>query len=118
MPRRAFHRRTLSLTPLIDVMFLLLLFFMLTSTFARFGEIEVSAASEGGSTAYEDVRFVQLGEDTLSLAGREVALASLPGELENARVLVSLRPGASAQRLVDLLVMLRGTPGLSLKVLR
>lgn len=35
-------RRRLSMTSLIDVIFLLLLFFMLSSTFARFAEIEVS----------------------------------------------------------------------------
>ncbi|MEX0280950.1 MAG: biopolymer transporter ExbD, partial [Arenibacterium sp.] len=37
-PRR---RRVVSLTALIDVVFLLLLFFMLTSTFSSFGEIEL-----------------------------------------------------------------------------
>ena len=39
--------RKLSLTSLIDVIFLLLLFFMLTSTFTRFGEIEI--APPGGN---------------------------------------------------------------------
>ena len=31
----------MALTPLIDVIFLLLLFFMLSSTFSRFGEIKL-----------------------------------------------------------------------------
>lgn len=35
-------RRQLSLTPLIDVVFLLLLFFLITSTFARFADLEVA----------------------------------------------------------------------------
>lgn len=38
-------RRRLSMTSLIDVIFLLLLFFMLSSTFARFAEVEVSGGS-------------------------------------------------------------------------
>ena len=34
-------RKPLSLTSLIDVIFLLLLFFMLTSTFTRFARVEI-----------------------------------------------------------------------------
>lgn len=47
-PRRA---KRLSLTSLIDVIFLLLLFFMLTSTFTRFAQVEVATAGQGGATA-------------------------------------------------------------------
>lgn len=40
------------MTPLIDIVFLLLLFFMLASTFARFASVELTLASEGaGATA-------------------------------------------------------------------
>jgi biopolymer transport protein ExbD len=35
------------MTSLIDVIFLLLLFFMLSSTFSRFGEVELTAAAGG-----------------------------------------------------------------------
>jgi biopolymer transport protein ExbD len=42
-------RRRLSMTSLIDVIFLLLLFFMLSSTFARFAEIEVSGGLASAS---------------------------------------------------------------------
>ncbi|PWW03844.1 outer membrane transport energization protein ExbD [Hoeflea marina] len=47
-PRRA---RRLSLTSLIDVIFLLLLFFMLTSTFTRFAQVDVAMAGQGGAVA-------------------------------------------------------------------
>ena len=45
--RKARRRRRLSMTSLIDVIFLLLLFFMLTSTFTRFSEVELTAAGSG-----------------------------------------------------------------------
>lgn len=117
--RRGFRRRALSLTPLVDVIFLLLLFFMLSSTFSRFGEIEVSAAAAGagGETAV-GARFVRLTEAGFSIAGREVGLEALPEVLAESRVLLSLDEGVSAQRLVDVLAVLRGVPGLTLTVLR
>lgn len=119
MVRRSFRRRALTLTPLVDVIFLLLLFFMLTSTFSRYGEIEISAAMGGGAgKMLRDAAFVQLGPGHVTLAGREVALEHLPALLEGRRALVSLRDGVDAQRLIDVLAILRGVPGLSLTVLR
>ncbi|MEM8569900.1 MAG: biopolymer transporter ExbD [Pseudomonadota bacterium] len=119
MPSKGFRRRALSLTPLVDVIFLLLLFFMLTSTFARYGEIEISAAAAGGqSTSTEDIRFLRLGEESLLLGGREIGLEMLYEELEDQTVLVSLQPDVSSQRLVDLLGALRKIPGLTVSVIR
>ena len=46
-------RRRLGLTPLIDIIFLLLLFFMLSSTFQRPGELAVSGGDAGASAASE-----------------------------------------------------------------
>lgn len=40
-------KQLISMTPLIDVVFILLLFFMLSSTFNRTKQIEVSASSGG-----------------------------------------------------------------------
>ncbi|WP_367714863.1 biopolymer transporter ExbD [Nitratireductor sp. GISD-1A_MAKvit] len=39
------RRKPLSLTSLIDVIFLLLLFFMLSSTFTRFASVEISGGA-------------------------------------------------------------------------
>ncbi|MEM8921756.1 MAG: biopolymer transporter ExbD, partial [Pseudomonadota bacterium] len=43
--RRVRRRGRSSITSLIDVIFLLLLFFMLASTFTRFSEVDIAAAS-------------------------------------------------------------------------
>ncbi|WP_375257029.1 biopolymer transporter ExbD [Citreimonas sp.] len=108
------------MTSLIDVIFLLLLFFMLTSTFSKFSEVEIAAAARGpvGSDDRPPL-FLQLGANDIRLNGDAVALDALPDALapetaEAPRVLlVALRSGVTAQRLTDLLVALRGVPNLS-----
>ena len=107
------------MTPLIDVIFLLLLFFMLSSTFSKFAEIELSNATAGAGSASEDTErvFVQLGADRLVLNGTPVTLDELVTQVETGQVLVSLDADTSAQRLVDLLVPLRGRDGLTVTVL-
>lgn len=107
------------MTPLIDVVFLLLLFFMLTSTFSKFGEIELSQAA-GGPAAQDtpsNRSFVQLGEGRLTLNGAVITLDDLADSVEEGQVLVSLDDDTTAQRVVDLLVRLRGRDGLSVLVL-
>lgn len=107
------------MTPLIDVIFLLLLFFMLSSTFSTFGEIELTQATPGSTPEGEvpDRVFVQLGAERLVLNGAPITLDDLAAQVETGQVLVSLDTDASAQRLVDLLVRLRGREDLSVTVL-
>lgn len=99
---RARKRKPLSLTSLIDVIFLLLLFFMLTSTFTRFAKVEISggqaSASAGGKppdvlirvddpagwringqTLAEDAAILELAR--LKVAGAETAVLLVRGEL-------------------------------------
>jgi biopolymer transport protein ExbD len=123
--RRFRRRRALALTPLIDVIFILLLFFMLTSTFARFGEIPVSTAAGGSSAATAAPVFLQLGAGTITLNGTPTGLDALPGALSSfepdgagpVTVLVSLGRDVTAQRLVDLLAVLRSLSWTSVTVL-
>lgn len=125
MPVRAARnrRRTLSMTSLIDVIFLLLLFFMLTSTFTRFAELPLHAAT-GGAASAPDTRplFVSLGTEELRLNGEAVPLDALAGAIRArtdgaVSVLVSTDDEVTSQRLVDLLVTIRGVPDLSVTVL-
>ena len=107
------------MTPLIDVVFLLLLFFMLTSTFSTFGEIELNQAASGGAEQEQpsDRAFVQLGQERLTLNGAPVTLETLAEGVDSGLVLVSLDEDTTAQRVVDLLVRLRGRAELSVLVL-
>ena len=123
--RKHVRRRRLSMTSLIDVIFLLLLFFMLSSTFSRFAEVELSAAGAGGAGS-SDVKqsFLQLGQDSLRINGQDVPLGTLPDtfadispEAATLPVIVSLRDDVTAQRLTDVLFILRSIDRLSISVL-
>jgi biopolymer transport protein ExbD len=78
---------TLSITPLIDVLFLLVIFFMLTGTFKRVGELELQLPGSSTSTpvSEEDMsRQVELlvSEDgLLTLDGEIVQMPQLKSRL-------------------------------------
>lgn len=119
------RRRRLSLTSLIDVIFLLLLFFMLSSTFSKFSEVELASAS-AGALGNSDVQrsFLKLGQDSLSLNGEEIAPEALAAsfgnispEADKISVIVSMQDEVTAQRLTDILVVLRGIDRLKINVL-
>lgn len=117
--RRA--RGRLSMTSLIDVIFLLLLFFMLSSTFSRFGEIPLnSAASGAGGVSDQPVLFARLTGSGLSVNGREITDETTLTALRPdgpVRVLLSVDDTALAQGLVDAVVTLRALPDATLTVL-
>lgn len=122
--RKARRRRAISMTPLVDVIFLLLLFFMLSSTFTRFAEVELSSGGSGAVSAAEQPLFLQLSPDRIMLNGAPVAMDALAEALRGGEdgttrpLLVALRGQVTAQRLTDLLVALRGVPGVQATVLR
>lgn len=118
--RRGRKRRGLSMTSLIDVIFLLLLFFMLTSTFSRFAEVELTTARAAIAAPPGDVKpvFVQLGPEDLTVNARPATLADLAPLLRADHppgtpipVIVALKPQVNAQRLTDLLVALKRVGG-------
>ena len=111
------------MTSLIDVIFLLLLFFMLTSTFSKFSEVELAAAGSGGTARSDNPpMFLQLGSDSLQLNGESLSLTDIAGSSlgqaeEGTVLLISLAAKVDAQRLTDLLVALRRLPRLRVTVL-
>ena len=87
-PKRAKETVALNVTSLIDVLFLLLIFFMLTGTFKRAGELELqlpdssssAPTGEGGSSHQAELVATEEGE--LVLDGTPVPLADLKRQLE------------------------------------
>lgn len=97
MSRMVFRERKrnkgvdLNVTSLIDVLFLLLIFFMLTSTFKRAGELELNlpesstAAPAGGLSPSEGVSLVLTEKGTLMLDGATATFEALPAALRSVR---------------------------------
>lgn len=120
--RAPFRRRTLSLTSLIDVIFLLLLFFMLTTTFTRTAELPLMAGGSGTGTAQTAPIFLRLAPEEVTVNGLGAPLDRVTDRItglgqKDPQVLISLAPGVTAQRLADLLAHLRRQPGLRVQVL-
>ncbi len=118
------RRGRMSMTSLIDVIFLLLLFFMLTSTFSKFGEVELMAAGKAAAADDRQKLFVTLGAKELTLNGQSVDLGriadlvrSQPQDSRGHLVLISPDAEAPSQRLVDLLAALRQVEKLQTVVL-
>ena len=116
--------RRLSLTSLIDVIFLLLLFFMLSSTFTRFAEVEITGGEAvSGTTGQPDI-LLRLADDGLTVNGMAVEETGLSAELkrleglgaESAVLLV--RGEATSQDLVATVETVQRETGLSLSVAR
>ena len=110
-----------NLTPMIDVVFLLLIFFMLASSFERDVAIQVNAGG-GNSAQTGPPRLIDIGADDLRLNGLSVSIddlaAALDQVVESRADTVVLRPGEGAdlQRMVDVMSAL-GDQGFSALVL-
>ena len=50
----------ISLTPVIDVVFILLIFFMLASNFNKVGEVNIDVTKESTNSSKEDIKIIKL----------------------------------------------------------
>ena len=50
----------ISLTPIIDVVFILLIFFMLASNFNKIGELRMDISKESSQSSNEDIKVIKL----------------------------------------------------------
>lgn len=96
--RRSRRRRSLvSLTPLIDVVFILLIFFMLATSYVEWTGIDVTApGARTGPPSIEGAVLVQVQPDGLRLAGT----ATTPDELV-ARITERLKADAAVRIVVE-----------------
>ena len=107
-PRRP--RRKPSLTPMIDVVFLLLVFFMLASRFGADAVMPLPLASGGGAYSGPP-RLVDIYPTEVSLNGTrtEALAADLAGLMQTPDDMIILRgkDGANLQRIVTITQQLR-----------
>ncbi|WP_420004965.1 ExbD/TolR family protein [Arenibacterium sp. LLYu02] len=105
-------RRKPSLTPMIDVVFLLLVFFMLASRFGVDATLPLPLAAGGGAYSGPP-RLIDVGPETLSLNGQAVSEQGLEAvllplmEAKTDMLILRGRDGASLQRIVTLTEQLR-----------
>jgi biopolymer transport protein ExbD len=107
---RPAHR--ISLTPLIDIVFILLLFFILESNFLRFGELgfNIPRQEQAGTSVMVPIEAQVFADGQIWLGGRTLVLSTLDDYLDDgnydARTPVFIRahedlPLQSLVRVVD-----------------
>ncbi len=106
-PRR---RRLVSLTPLIDVVFILLIFFMLASSFVEWQAFSVDAPGGKGSAAATETEPLRLhveadgryriGDEALGPSGLQDRLQAVHAEAPERRVQVLAAAGAPVRSVV------------------
>jgi len=105
------RRSLISLTPLIDVVFILLIFFMLASSFADWRAIGLSTpAGEGGGDPLTGAVLVDVRQDSIRLSGLPVSRRALTDgarkhleQTPDRLFIVRPAPGVPLQRAVDVM---------------
>ncbi|NGQ92133.1 biopolymer transporter ExbD [Rhodobacter sp. HX-7-19] len=107
------RRRGLNLTPMIDVVFLLLVFFMLVSRFGQLDGVPLALAGGAAPGWSGAPRLVDVRPEGLSLNGTALDEAALIADLRrlmpapDAPVVLRPQDGADVQRLVAVIDLLR-----------
>lgn len=107
-----YTRRRPSLTPMIDVVFLLLVFFMLASRFVVDQVLPLSLSGQGGATYSGAPRIVDIAPGALRLNGVAVAEGDLGARLTpltatlGDTIVLRGQDGAHVQRIIDIAEML------------
>ena len=120
------RRRRPSLTPMIDVVFLLLIFFMLVARFGVDKVIDINLPSAlGQSSQYEGApRLVEIKTGNIVLMnGTQISLDQLSSKLSqlmpspNALIIVRSSAEANTQDLLDVLLYLKSEKMMNVSVL-
>ena len=122
------RRASISLTPLVDVVFILLIFFMLATSFIewRYVDLESSSRSSSGGGGDTEVVILDVAPEALSLSGAPVEITALETQIsfkisEQPELRIVIRPlgGANMQRLMDILDILSrsGATNVALKAM-
>lgn len=108
-------RRAVGLTSLIDVIFLLLLFFMLASSFTRYQSLDISSGGEGGGSDVKPAYLRIHSADRIDLNGLPLTKAEMAGRFaelpgrENLVVAIWSGPDATVQDVVDVMSSVRNS---------
>ena len=107
----------ISLTPVIDVVFILLIFFMLASNFNKVGEVNMDMTKESTTSSKEDIKIIKLlvrQDQTVLSEGKVFDDSELLGMLNMATkdadkysIILTSKDDATYQRFLNLISYLK-----------
>lgn len=120
------RKSSIGLTPLIDVVFLLLIFFMLASTFLKFSAVPISGAKSGSASGnLSEIALIQIrGAEEIRINGRTVGLSGVLAQIDElvvkgvTRAVVQPAKNATVQDLVKVLEVAKASELKSVVVVR
>ena len=126
MLNQPLRRRRVALTSLIDVIFLLLLFFMLSSTFLKFGEIKLDLVGKEVALKPDDslnLIFVHLTDLGITVNGSKISEEDFIPRVANygikePKLILSVARGATSQSFLKMLHSLKKINNLDITVVR
>lgn len=119
--------RLISLTPLIDVVFILLIFFMLASSFLDWRSVDLTVSSGVGTanTADRAILIDLRADGSLAIGSSPVTIRALPSILREKlagnrqqRVVIRSEPGVPLQRAIDALDLIREIGAINVSLTR
>ena len=120
--QQSIHRRRPSLTPIIDVVFLLLVFFMLASTFNVDQKVNLLSEIVYGSSQYDqNPRLINIKNNNLLINGVEADDSEAIKKLEEitpdlSQIIIVQVLGSTTQRMLDVMELLKSSGFSNLKV--
>ena len=120
--QQSIHRRRPSLTPIIDVVFLLLVFFMLASTFNVDQKVNLLSEIVYGSSQYDqNPRLIEIKSNKLLINGVEADDSDAIRKLEEitpdlSQIIIVQVLGSTTQRMLDVMELLKSSGFSNLKV--
>jgi len=111
------RRSVIGLTPLIDVVFILLLFFMLASNFSTERAVSVYSQAESGAATTSDAEIVSvhivasnrylIAGDAYDSAALLLHLQTRQRDFSEVAVSIGLGPGVAVQTMMDLISLVK-----------
>ena len=123
--RRRHRRPIINITPLIDVMFLLLIFFMVSSTFREHLGIDITLpraatgseqAEDGHEITVKTSGDIFIGQRLVSVEELRESLTALVAEEPEAVITLRADEAAAFQRVVTVIDTVRGVGGMRLVI--
>lgn len=126
IPRESRRAREINLTPLVDIILMLVIFFMISTSFVASESMELSLPEkgEGGAIGTDNItRIMVMADGNLYVNQKPMAGAKLNSYLGNllaenadAPIAIFTTPGVSVQQLVSVMDMVYLTGGRNVQV--